>query len=361
MTGAQRRGNEPDLRRIGLSPDFWYPLAAAKALKKGATLGVSFAGEPIVLVRTESGKVYALEDRCAHRQMPLRHGVVSGEQLKCCYHGWSYNQAGRCAVPYLPKGAALPRGVRAYPSREAYGLIFVFPGEASRAETAAFPAVANFHSPAHKTMAFSRQIKCHYSFVHENLMDMNHQFLHRRWMRKMKPALLATRKGDGRLEVDYTFELADGERFARRLMLGGRSRDPDKRNIDIVTVCTHYPYQTLQVRRHGSEEPSIDMWAAAVPLDRAQRLNHTFGFVTIRKPAIPALIHLFWPVIFYFAHAIFAEDRFALEKEQEAHDLQGADWNQEILPFIHELRELLIAEGRPIAPSHGARLDAAQA
>jgi hypothetical protein len=74
---------------------------------------------------------------------------------------------------------------------------------------------------------------------------------------------------------------------------------------------------------------------------------------------MPALIHLFWPVISYFANAIFAEDRFALEKEQEAHDLQGADWNQEILPFIHELRDLLVAHGRPIEP-HGARGDAAQ-
>ena len=56
-----------DLRKTGIHPDYWYPLARSRDLKKGKMLGVSFAGDPIVLVRTESGRVYALEDRCAHR------------------------------------------------------------------------------------------------------------------------------------------------------------------------------------------------------------------------------------------------------------------------------------------------------
>jgi phenylpropionate dioxygenase-like ring-hydroxylating dioxygenase large terminal subunit len=37
---------------------------------RSKTLEVAFAGEPIVLVRAESSKVFALEDRCAHRQFP---------------------------------------------------------------------------------------------------------------------------------------------------------------------------------------------------------------------------------------------------------------------------------------------------
>ena len=57
-----------DLRRVPIHPDHWYPLAWSRELKRGKTLGVRFAGDPIVLVRTESGAVYALEDRCAHRR-----------------------------------------------------------------------------------------------------------------------------------------------------------------------------------------------------------------------------------------------------------------------------------------------------
>src|SRR5687767_4611727 len=93
--------NEPDQRRVGLRPDFWHPLARSSELEEGGMLAVSFAGEPILLVRGPAG-VYALEDRCAHRQVPLHEGVVLDGLVRCGYHGWTYDAAGRCVdVPYL--------------------------------------------------------------------------------------------------------------------------------------------------------------------------------------------------------------------------------------------------------------------
>ncbi|MGK7874286.1 MAG: Rieske 2Fe-2S domain-containing protein [Xenococcaceae cyanobacterium] len=159
-------GNQPDLRRIGLNPNFWYPLAQSKEVKKGKAHGVLFGGEPIVLIRTEYNKVFALEDRCAHRQMPLSIGVVCGQQIKCSYHAWRYNEQGKLTgVPYLPEGAKLPiSGVKSYPCKEAYGHIWVFPGEAKFAEKITFPDLPTWHSPEYKTMYFSRQVNCHYSF-----------------------------------------------------------------------------------------------------------------------------------------------------------------------------------------------------
>src|SRR5262249_40185689 len=129
-SSSQKQGNRPDLRRIGIHPDFWYPFALSKKLKAASTLAVTFGGEPIVLVRTSGGTVFALEERCAHRQMPLHMGVVDKDRLQCCYHAWTYDATGKVVrVPYLPKGAHIPRGIRAYPCREAYGFIFVFPGD----------------------------------------------------------------------------------------------------------------------------------------------------------------------------------------------------------------------------------------
>ena len=79
--------------------------------------------------------MFALEDRCAHRQVPLHLGVVCGDELKCHYHGWSYDCTGKCVdVPYLGK-ERLPNGVRSYPVREVDGLIFVFPGDPALAES----------------------------------------------------------------------------------------------------------------------------------------------------------------------------------------------------------------------------------
>src|SRR5690242_21927247 len=59
-----------DLRRTGINPDFWYPVAVAAKVRKGKTFAATFAGQRIALYRGESGTVYALEDRCAHRQVP---------------------------------------------------------------------------------------------------------------------------------------------------------------------------------------------------------------------------------------------------------------------------------------------------
>ncbi len=48
-----RRDTTVDLRKTGIHPDFWYPVARSKQLKLGNAIGVRFAGDPIVLVRTE--------------------------------------------------------------------------------------------------------------------------------------------------------------------------------------------------------------------------------------------------------------------------------------------------------------------
>jgi phenylpropionate dioxygenase-like ring-hydroxylating dioxygenase large terminal subunit len=139
----------PDLRRIAINPDFWYPVAESRSLRKGTTRAAVFAGERIALYRGRSGTVYAIEDRCAHRQVPLSMGVVEGEALRCCYHAWAYRGSGRISqIPYLPNGTVRPpRGVRAYPVREAYGLVFVFPGDARKA-AATPPRTRRCGSPA---------------------------------------------------------------------------------------------------------------------------------------------------------------------------------------------------------------------
>ena len=150
-------GAVADLRRTGINPDFWYPVAVSASVRKKKTFAAVFAGERIALYRGESGTVYALEDRCAHRQVPLSMGVVEGDVLRCCYHAWAYRGNGRISqIPYLPKGVGRPpRGVRAYPVREAYGLVFVFPGDPEKADAAPFPELPEFDSGRHKTMMFS--------------------------------------------------------------------------------------------------------------------------------------------------------------------------------------------------------------
>jgi len=96
-----------DLRKVRAHPDYWYPVAWSREAKPGQTCAVHFAGEPIVLVRPRDGTVFALEDRCAHRQVPLSKGSVDGCTLRCGYHGWRYDAEGRCtAIPGRHSGGS---------------------------------------------------------------------------------------------------------------------------------------------------------------------------------------------------------------------------------------------------------------
>jgi renierapurpurin 18,18'-hydroxylase len=330
-----------DLRRVPIHPDHWYPLAWSKEVRRGNALGVHFAGTPIVLVRTESGRVFALEDRCAHRQVPLHAGVVDGESIRCCYHGWTYDCSGQCVdIPYLGR-ERVPNGVRAYPCREMHGLLFVFPGDASLANERPLPMLHSITDKAYKTRRFGREVRCHYSFMHENLMDMNHQFLHRRQMGQMRARSVGRRRGENWIEVDYTFVRTAGKQPAGEALVFGASAGAGPQGgRSVMTIRTEYPWQTLQIR--SSENTLVmDLWIVYVPLDSAQRTNRTFGVLSVRRPAMPFLLDAAWPLLVWFTERIFKEDRAIVEMEQAAHDQQGADWNQELFPVINELRDLL--------------------
>lgn len=333
---------ERDLRRVGAHPDHWYPLAWSSELKPGRTLAARFAGDPIVLVRPKQGPVFALADRCAHRQVPLNKGVVEGCAVRCGYHGWAYDASGRCIdVPYLGKGK-LPNGVRSYPCREIGGLILVFPGNPERSEDVKLPALGSVADSRYKTRRFGREIGCHYSFMHENLMDMNHQFLHRKQMGQMRPRFLGQDVGSDWIETRYSFARTGGRQPLGEAAILGQRRASSAGTLekDVMTIRTEYPYQTLRIRTQ-SDTPVMDLWIVYVPLDREQRRCRTFGLLSVQRPKIPGILEAAWPLLILFTERIFKEDRAIVETEQAAHDAQGSDWNQEVFPAIRNLRALL--------------------
>jgi phenylpropionate dioxygenase-like ring-hydroxylating dioxygenase large terminal subunit len=348
-SGRIATGEIADLRRIGISPDFWYPVAVSASVRKEKTFAARFAGQRIALYRGASGAVYALEDCCAHRQVPLSMGVVEGDQLRCCYHAWAYRGNGRIwQIPYLPKDAARPpRGVRAYPVREAYGLVFVFPGDPDKAATIRLPQLPESGSPRHKTMTFSRTVACHYSFLHENLLDMNHQFLHRGIVGRIQPELLGYETGPDFVAARYLFTHAGGKksRGAALLAAGAGRTSPH-----VITIRTGYPYQTLQLAPTGTGPPAFSLWTAYVPEDAGQRTSHAYGLLMIAKPPVPGALHLAWPVIRRFTERVFAEDRMAVEAEQRAWDEHAQDRNHEVFPLILGVRAMLRSNGVPIRP-----------
>ena len=353
-----RTANSPDaldLRRVGAHPDYWYPLAWSDELLAGKTLGRRFAGLPIVLYRGSSGQVFALEDRCAHRQVPLHLGEVTGDDLKCHYHGWTYNCAGRCVnVPYLG-GERLPNGVKSYPAREVDGLIFVFPGDPTLAESRAPAGLGCSQRKDYKTRRLNREVACHYTFMHENLFDMNHQFMHRKYMGSIRASCLGRDHGDSWAQVEYSFSRTAGKSSLGEQVIVDlmRKRSEAKKGFsDHMRIRTDYPAQSLKVwvgrDIQPTQDPVLDVWLGYTPLDAQQRTNRTYGYLSVKKPRFPGLIHAVWPLVTWFTENIFREDKQIVEHEQRAYDAQGADWNNELFAPLRDLRMVLARCGTPI-------------
>jgi phenylpropionate dioxygenase-like ring-hydroxylating dioxygenase large terminal subunit len=347
----QIRIQSVDLRRIDCHPDFWYPIAWSEEVRPGKMIARAYAGEPVAVIRSADGKLFALEDRCAHRQVPLTHGVVSGCTVKCGYHGWAYDAEGQCIdVPYLPRKdgqARLPNGVKAYPCREVDGLIFIFPGDPDLAEARLPASLGAKADKAYKTRQLNRRVGAHYTFMHENLFDMNHQFLHRKQMGSIRAHCLGKRHGEDWAEVDYTFSRPEGtSSVGETAILGVVRKRGEGDNTDLMTIRTEYPYQHLRVWV-GDGEPVLSVWLGYTPLDKEQRTNRTFGYLSVKRPGVPGLIDIAWPFITMFTEQIFREDKEIVEMEQRAHDAQGCDWNNEVFQPINDLRVVLARCGAP--------------
>jgi phenylpropionate dioxygenase-like ring-hydroxylating dioxygenase large terminal subunit len=355
---APAQANSPnafDLRQVGAHPDYWYPLAWSDELRAGRVLGRRFAGQPVAIYRGKSGQVFALEDRCAHRQVPLHLGVVCGDELKCHYHGWTYGGSGQCVeVPYLGK-EQLPNGVRSYPAREVDGLIFVFPGDSALAQSRLPTALGASQRKDYKTRRLNREVACHYTFMHENLFDMNHQFLHRKQMGSIRAQCIGRQHGEEWAQVEYSFSRTEGRPSVGEQVIVDlvRKRGQARKDFrDHMRIRTDYPAQNLKVwvgrDIEVTQDPVLDVWLCYTPLDAEQRTNRTHGYLSVKKPPIPGLIHLVWPFVVWFTENIFREDKSIVEHEQTAYDTQGADWNNEVFPALRDLRSVLARCGSPI-------------
>ncbi|PZV16767.1 MAG: Rieske (2Fe-2S) protein [Leptolyngbya sp.] len=106
---------------------FWYPVLPIASLTESPH-AFTLLGQPIVLWRDRDGNPAAASDRCCHRSARLSKGVVIDGNIRCPYHGWSYNACGTCVnVPQFTEDQAIPRTyqIPAYRCQERYGYLWV--------------------------------------------------------------------------------------------------------------------------------------------------------------------------------------------------------------------------------------------
>ena len=109
---------------------YWQPVGCSELVTKKPQR-TKLLGEELVLYRGDSGKAVVMQLRCAHRSVALDYGRVEGDNLRCPYHGWLYDPAGKClAQPAEPEESGFKDKVqmRAYPTQEVAGLVFAYLG-----------------------------------------------------------------------------------------------------------------------------------------------------------------------------------------------------------------------------------------
>ena len=159
---------------------YWQPVALAAELPSGAApMTVRVMGEDLVLFRDEQGRPGLLGLHCSHRGCDLSYGRIEGGGLRCLYHGWLYDIAGRCLEqPGEPADSTFKDTIRhtAYPCRDLGRTIFAYLGPGAP------PLLPELHFlKAPEVHLFENKMfhACNYLQGNEGNLDPGHlSFLH---------------------------------------------------------------------------------------------------------------------------------------------------------------------------------------
>ena len=159
--------------------DAWYVAALSREIAD-EPLARTILDTPLALFRAADGAAAAILDICPHRFAPLSKGKVINGRLQCPYHGLEFQSDGRCGHNPHGKGA-IPSALRvpALPVVERDSLVWVWTGEAERADASNIPNFDCLVDPARITVGGHARVACNYRLLVDNLMDLGHsQYVH---------------------------------------------------------------------------------------------------------------------------------------------------------------------------------------
>lgn len=304
-------------RAAGMDPDRWYAVEYDGVVKPGQIKEVVFWNTSIAVYRGEDGQLAAVENRCPHRQLKLHHGAVENCQLRCSYHGWTFNREG-WLVDYSHDSFGkqlLKKQLRTYPVRVRYGLIWIFPGDPDLAGQQQIPDIPEMEGEgrwAHMLMDLTWAT--HHSMVIDNICDFAHAFLHRKY-RPFTDAKLTHYESDAnRVYLTYDTFVAGGR-------ISGIFVDRQRVNTRSMELCYEYPYQW------SNTGDKIKHWCFLVPINERQtRVFFLFYFDGLKIPftqiKMPRwlqekVLQIARPLVF---KPILMQDGVALEAEQQGYD-----------------------------------------
>lgn len=141
---------------------------------------VRILSEDLVMFRSSTGGVTALQDRCPHKSLPLSQGRLIDDEIECGYHGSVFGLDGKCTrIPGQPRVPPTDC-VRAYPVHERHDVVWIWMGDPEGANidnVFDLPQMGDLAWDNHQGDAL--YLKSNYLNVAENLIDPAHvTFVH---------------------------------------------------------------------------------------------------------------------------------------------------------------------------------------
>lgn len=300
--------------------DCWYVAGWSKQIGQRLT-PVRMLGEDIVLYRTSTGEIGALEDACPHRKLPLSKGSLRDDTVVCGYHGLTFNHHGACvAAPTqerIPTGAA----VRRYPAIERYGFVWLWMGQADQADESKLIQIENYGEPGWgRTEGGDMPIACNYLYIVDNLLDPAHvAWVHVSSFAGAKTESQPLRidvSGDGVVVWRWMMDTPAPAYYAPLIKFAGHV--DRKQHYECVLPSTGINKSIFSPAGHGGPDR---------PLHEKTYINISYNFMT---PVDEDNSRYYW-----FQHRNTDPDDVAISERMNAGALMAFTEDREVLEAVH--------------------------
>lgn len=282
--------------RTGVLPtQAWYAVAASDEVGR-APLGRRVLDTAVVLYRTTTGGVVALEDRCAHRPVRLSGGSVEGDAVRAPYTGFVYGPDGTCRSVPTQDDVPYDASVRAFPVRDDGSFVWVWVGEPGLADLRPTPSTDLLRADGWTTFGGVVETAAGVRLLHENFCDITH-------VAEVDAAIAPPVLTDGPmppLEVEVSETTV---RFTRRF--------PEATlapwHAQLIGVAERSQHRQLEEGSFVAPGFWVDTWSVDVEGHGDREGRYTFVFSHALVPVTSASTRHTWRVSRNFAHGTAAD------------------------------------------------------
>jgi phthalate 4,5-dioxygenase oxygenase subunit len=275
---------------------YWLPVAVACDVAPGGRpKRIRVLGENLVAFRSRDGELGLIDEACPHRGVSLALGAIDGCALRCPYHGWVIDAAGRVReTPAEPEASTFRDRFRtpAYPLREEGGLLWAYLGPPESEPPPMTFAWAQL--PAEQRWIGVIREECNWSQCVDGILDSVHiNYLH----------------ADAFAVADLPTSVMDGATFVLPSS-DGRPR------IDVETMPYGFRYATIRkpaIDPDGMQHVRVTQFVAPV-------------YTLVPPPANLIMMQIFVPIddestMFFFVKA--KTDGPMSDRERELHEVRS--------------------------------------